>query len=67
MAKLSNLPDGSQICQNCGAKCKDEFVGEMDGKIICCVHCAFNPLGCRCKYGEYGVAEEFIYDDMDQV
>jgi hypothetical protein len=24
---------------------------------MCCAHCAFNPLGCRCKYGEFEVPQ----------
>lgn len=43
-------------CDNCGAlveKCGTA----SDGKNYCCIHCCFNPLGCRCQYGEYGVAE----------
>lgn len=28
-----------------------------DGRAYCCPACLFNPLGCRCKYGEPGVAE----------
>jgi len=23
----------------------------------CCPACVFNPLGCRCRFGELGVAE----------
>lgn len=30
-----------------------------DGRRICCAHCVFNPLGCRCKYGEWNVAETY--------
>ena len=47
-------------CENCGAEV--EKLGLCsDGRMICCPHCVFNPLGCRCKYGEYGVAEEYDY------
>jgi hypothetical protein len=46
-----------EICSNCNAevpKCgRDSF-----GNNVCCPHCIFNPLGCRCKHGEYGVPEE---------
>jgi hypothetical protein len=52
-------------CDNCGAKLPlDQPIGRLpDGRRICCAHCIFNPLGCRCKYGEYGVAE--TYQDPD--
>lgn len=59
-------------CDNCGALV--ESIGTTtDGRKICCVECAFNPLGCRCKFGEYGVAETENwaslsgYDDDDDV
>jgi len=42
-------------CRNCGATA----TGNDSLGPICCAHCAFNPLGCRCKYGELGVAETF--------
>lgn len=51
-----------ETCDNCGAQV--EKCGRMsDGRKICCAHCVFNPLGCRCKYGEYDVAE--TYEDPD--
>lgn len=53
-----------ETCQNCGAKV--EKCGTMStGEKICCSHCAFHPLGCRCKYGEIGVAETMQYFDDD--
>jgi hypothetical protein len=27
------------------------------GNEFCCVHCAFSPDGCRCRFGEFGKAE----------
>lgn len=30
-----------------------------DGRKLCCAHCVFNPLGCRCKYGDFNVAETY--------
>jgi hypothetical protein len=24
-----------------------------DGRLVCCEHCVFNPLGCRCCYGDF--------------
>lgn len=43
-------------CSNCGARVPQLLVFP-DGRKVCCAHCFFNPLGCRCKYKEYGVAE----------
>lgn len=45
-----------QQCENCGATV-EKCGTATDGKKYCCIECVFNPLGCRCKYGEYGVAE----------
>jgi hypothetical protein len=49
------------ICSNCKAEVPDGKGGKHpNGQFICCEHCFFNPLGCRCKYGEFGVAETFV-------
>lgn len=50
-------------CQNCHAEYLT--VATYDPRVgnICCAHCMFNPLGCRCKYGEFGV-EETYQDDF---
>ena len=55
-------------CDNCGAK----FLAEPSmrfngpgGRTICCAHCLFNHLGCRCQYGQYGVAETYVDDFYD--
>lgn len=42
-------------CTNCGAMVPQ--LHQVGDRKICCAHCFFNPLGCRCKYREYGVAE----------
>jgi len=42
-------------CDNCGAPASGERAA--DGRIYCCPACLFNPLGCRCKFGEPGIAE----------
>jgi hypothetical protein len=42
-------------CANCGAP--DAIATDSEGRPICCAHCLFNPLGCRCRFGEPGVAE----------
>lgn len=44
-------------CPNCGAWVK-KLGKASDGNEFCCIHCCFNPGGCRCKHGEYGVAED---------
>jgi len=43
-------------CTNCGAEVS-ELHETTIGQKVCCIHCVFNPLGCRCRYGEFGVAE----------
>lgn len=54
----------THTCDNCGAKLPENQGGDgPNGAFICCPHCIFNPLGCRCKYGEFGVAE--TYEDPD--
>ena len=55
------------ICANCKTEVPDDKGGKgHDGEPICCAHCAFNPLGCRCKYGEYGVAETYVDPEPDR-
>jgi hypothetical protein len=49
-------PEKRFVCQNCGAEVPELHRTTM-GQSVCCIHCVFNPLGCRCKYGELGVAE----------
>lgn len=58
-------PHYARHCDNCGAGLPEGKGGyeSLHGRFICCPHCLFNPLGCRCKYGEYGVAE--TYQDPD--
>ena len=42
-------------CDNCGAEMPEGRGGRDSlGRWICCIHCVFNPLGCRCKYEDYG-------------
>lgn len=55
-------------CSNCGATLPREKAGTGPrGEIMCCAGCLFNPLGCRCKYGELGVLETFVppFDEDD--
>jgi hypothetical protein len=56
--------EASNTCENCGAVVPHP--GRSEGRLICCAACIFHPLGCRCKYGEYGVEGtmlEFWTDD----
>jgi hypothetical protein len=39
-------------CDNCGARVP-ELSTCSDGRLVCCEHCVFNPLGCRCCYGDF--------------
>lgn len=49
------------VCSNCKAEVPDGKGGRGSrGEFICCEHCYFNPLGCRCKYGEFGIPETGI-------
>lgn len=49
-----------KMCANCKAKLPDDKGGiGPNRRVICCAHCMFNPLGCRCKYGEFDVAETY--------
>lgn len=50
-------------CSLCGAE-GPHFGTGPNGETICCAACLFNPLGCRCKYGEYGVAETHDHPDF---
>ncbi len=61
-----------RTCDNCGAKVPDGQGGvePLHGRFICCPACLFNPLGCRCQYGEFEVAETqdwYIPEDDDPV
>lgn len=47
-----------RTCENCGAAVPIESGGHVDGRFVCCEHCVFNPCGCRCRCGEFGVAQE---------
>lgn len=43
-------------CPNCHAlvpSLKNSTMGP-----VCCAACLFHPLGCRCKWGDYGEPEE---------
>jgi hypothetical protein len=48
------------ICENCRANVP-KLVESADGRKLCCVHCLFNPLGCRCKFGDLGVVEDYVH------
>ncbi len=50
-----------KICSNCKAEIPEDNGGAgLHGEFICCAHCLFNPLGCRCQYGELGVPETYV-------
>jgi len=52
-------------CPSCGAWVK-KLGTASDGSKFCCVHCCFNPLGCRCRFGHIGVAETDIHWSFDE-
>lgn len=59
-----------KTCENCGAQVTDDKGGRCDGTFYCCVHCAFHPLGCRCKHGEFGIQETqppFEDEEIDEL
>jgi hypothetical protein len=43
-------------CENCNAEVP-KLSECSDGRKVCCIHCLFNPFGCRCAYGEFGVEQ----------
>lgn len=48
-------------CSNCKTEVPEGKGGKgPTGEFFCCASCLFNPLGCRCKYGEFGVAETYV-------
>lgn len=51
-------------CENCGADVPKLFKSS-EGTNLCCPHCIWNHLGCRCQYGEIGVAETVDYGQYD--
>lgn len=52
---------GHGKCENCGAEVPR--LGKCsDGRAICCVACVFNPHGCQCKLGNYGVPDAPRFD-----
>jgi hypothetical protein len=52
-------------CANCRADLPLGQGGRVGGRWICCAHCLFHPLGCRCRYGELGIAETFLDPDPE--
>lgn len=53
-------------CENCGAEVPVIKV-TTDGKLICCAHCLFHPLVCRCRFGEFGKKQEYGDEWPDDV
>jgi hypothetical protein len=66
--KLAEKGKALGPCCNCGAV--SPFAGRAsDGRVFCCIHCCFNPLGCRCEFGEFGKEEtkQFFGGEEDEL
>lgn len=59
----TDTPKDSRVrCDNCGAMVPASRMGtDPRERRVCCIHCVFNPEGCRCRFGEYGVAQDGDY------
>jgi hypothetical protein len=66
-ATKETKPENTLACENCGAVVPNP--GRMDGRVICCAACVFNPLGCRCEFGEFGKEEtqQFFGGEEDEL
>lgn len=53
-------------CDNCDANVPKVYAGS-DGRNYCCSACLFYPLGCRCKFGEFGIVEDFDHSDEEEL
>ncbi len=53
------------ICENCRADVPKTHLSS-DGRRYCCAGCIFHPLGCRCKFGEFGVVQDEDIDFSDE-
>lgn len=51
-----------KACENCGALVPGPLGTDAAGRRVCCVACVFHPEGCRCGVGDFGVAEETVYE-----
>lgn len=51
-------------CYNCEATITGVGGQDSKGRWVCCPHCVFNPLGCRCRFGEHGVPETYLPDPL---
>jgi DNA-directed RNA polymerase subunit RPC12/RpoP len=50
-------------CQNCGARfLAEEPPRDPNGRTVCCAACVFDPAGCRCFAGEWGVTNDHWVD-----
>jgi hypothetical protein len=54
----------AETCANCRAVV-EKCGRDPEGRPICCAACLFHPLGCRCRFGELGVAETRDYGDFE--
>lgn len=43
-------------CPRCDAVVKRTYT-DTGGIEACCIHCAWSPEGCRCRFGEFGKPE----------
>ena len=52
------------VCSNCEGLIPAEHFCGTNGPMgrVCCAACVVHPLGCRCRYGEYGVEETMLWD-----
>lgn len=48
-------------CLRCDALVKRLYTDSAGVIEACCIECAWNPNGCRCRFGEFGVADTGFY------
>lgn len=53
------------ICDNCRADVPKTYESS-DGRHYCCAGCIFHPLGCRCKFGDFGVTVDIDFSDGEE-
>jgi hypothetical protein len=44
-------------CPRCDAIVKRVYTDSAGVITACCIECAWNPNGCRCRFGEFGVPD----------
>lgn len=45
-------------CERCGALVRRVYTDSAGVITACCIECAWNPNGCRCRFGEFGKADD---------